>query len=323
MKSFPVGYAYLLQAQIYLEWNDLKRSLHFAREGIRLCKLWGYSDYLYNGWFIYAGILYETDDLDEALSAIREAENIFPKTTPGGRDFALEAVINQARGDWSSTAAWLSACGMSPADTPDFAHRFEYYFFAVILKEQGKLEEAFRILDGLRFVAEKAGANSLLLKILTQEALIAQSLGEEGQSLNLLQHALRLAEPEGYIHVFIKHGVKMEELLHKAVTAGISPDYSRLLLRQYAGSESIVSIDRIQPVSVSDEKGAPRLTEPLSKRELEVLHLLDTSLDSTEIAAELFISASTARTHIKNIYSKLNVNRRMQAVERAHDLKLL
>lgn len=323
MKSFPVGYAYLQKAQIHLEWNDLERTLHFAREGIRLCKLWGYSDYLFNGWFIYSAILYETGALDEALDAIREAEHIFPRTTPRGRDFALEAVINQAKGNWTGTAAWLSSCGMSPADTPDFVHRFEYYSFAVILKKQGKLEEAYRILEGLRGVAEGAGANNLLIKILVQQALIACSLGEEEKALTFLQRALQLAEPEGYIHVFIKHGVKMEELLHKAVTAGISPDYSRLLLRQYTGSESIVSIDRIQPVSVSDEKGVPRLTEPLSKRELEVLHLLDTSLDSTEIAAELFISASTARTHIKNIYTKLNVNRRMQAVERAHDLKLL
>jgi LuxR family transcriptional regulator, maltose regulon positive regulatory protein len=323
LKSFPVGYAYLQKAQIYLEWNNLERTLDLAREGIRLCKLWGYSDYLYNGWFIYAAILYEIGDLDEALVAIREAKHIFPKTTPGGREFALEAVINQARGDWNSTVAWLSACGMSPADTPDFAHRFEYYFFAVIFKEQGKLEEAFRLLDGLRVVAETAEVNNLLLKILPQEALIAYSLGEEEKALTLLQHALRLAEPEGYIHVFIKHGVKMEELLHKAVIAGISPDYSRLLLRQYPGSISNVPYEVIHPVSVGDEKRTSPLTDPLSKRELEVLHLLDTSLDSTEIAAELFISASTARTHIKNIYSKLNVNRRMQAVERAHDLKLL
>jgi LuxR family transcriptional regulator, maltose regulon positive regulatory protein len=323
LKSFPIGYAYLQKAQIYLEWNDLEKALHFAREGIRLCELWGYSDYLYNGWIIYANIFYETGDLDEALGAIREAEHIFPKTTPGGRDFALEAVINQAKGNWTSTAAWLSSCGMSPADTPDFVHRFEYYFFAVILKEQGMLEEAYRILEGLQVVAEKAEANNLLLKILIQEAFIADSLGEEEQALTFLQRALQLAEPEGYIRVFMNGGIKMEELLRKAVTAGMSPDYARLLLGKYPGAASKLPFNVINPVLVGGEKGIFPLTESLSKRELEVLHLLDTNLDSTEIAAELFISVSTARTHIKNIYSKLNVNRRMQAVERAHDLKLL
>ena len=70
------------------------------------------------------------------------------------------------------------------------------------------------------------------------------------------------------------------------------------------------------------EKFQP-LSEPLSEREIEVLRLLNTSLDTTEIARELIISVSTVRTHVKNIYSKLNVNRRIQAVERAHDLKLL
>ena len=138
-----------------------------------------------------------------------------------------------------------------------------------------------------------------------------------------MQRSLRLAEPEGYIHVFIKQGGKMDELLRKAVTAGISPDYARLLLGKYPGSKSNVPYEVIHPFSVGDKKGISPLTEPLTRREIEVLHLLDTNLDSTEIAAELFISVSTARTHIKNIYSKLNVNRRMQAVERAHDLKLL
>jgi ATP/maltotriose-dependent transcriptional regulator MalT len=78
LKPLPVGFAYLQQARIYLEWNDLDETLHFAREGIRICKLWGYSDYLYEGWITLAGILYETGDLDGALAAIGEAKQIFP-----------------------------------------------------------------------------------------------------------------------------------------------------------------------------------------------------------------------------------------------------
>ena len=193
--------------------------------------------------------------------------------------------------------------------------------YAVVLKGQGRLEEAYPMLDGLRIFLEKAGLNNLLLKVLTQEALIADTLGEEDQSLILLQRALQLAEPEGYIWVFISKGARMEKLLRKAVSAGISPGYARMLLEKCAGQVGIVPM--VQPGLAGDGKETSPLIEPLSERELEVLRLLNTSLDSTEIAAKLFISVSTARTHIKNIYSKLNVNRRLQAVERAHDLNLL
>jgi tetratricopeptide (TPR) repeat protein len=140
LKSLPVGFAYLQQALIHLEWNDLEQGLHLAREGIRLCKLWGYSDYLYNGWFIYAQILYETGDLDGAMAAIGEAKQIFRETSPGNRISALEAVINQARGDWMSADAWLSSCSTSTADPSDFEHDFVYFLFARILEGQGKLE---------------------------------------------------------------------------------------------------------------------------------------------------------------------------------------
>ena len=65
------------------------------------------------------------------------------------------------------------------------------------------------------------------------------------------------------------------------------------------------------------------LVDPLSERELQVLRLLATNLTSTEIAEELYISPSTVRSHIKNIYSKLDVHRRYDAVERARKLKLI
>ncbi len=322
-KSLCVGFAYLQQALIFLEWNEIDKALWFAREGIRLCTAWGYSDYLYNGWYYYAGILFETGDLDGALTAIREASRAFSENDPGDRVMALEAVIHQARGDERSAAAWLASCGMSPADTPDFAHRFGYFLFAQVLEGQGMLEEAYRILDGLRVAVEKVGENNLLIKILAQEAVIADTIGSAEEALILLERALHLAKPEGYLRVFINKGKKMEHLLRGAVTAGISPDFARMLLDKCAEATGTVSAQKGRSATIDDHRKVQPLIEPLSERELEVLRLLNTSLDTTEIARELMISVSTVRTHVKNIYSKLNVNRRVQAVERAHDLKLL
>jgi LuxR family maltose regulon positive regulatory protein len=123
---------------------------------------------------------------------------------------------------------------------------------------------------------------------------------------------LSLAEPEGYVRIFVDEGEPMAELLRHAASRGIAPTYVAKLLAAFEVEGLAVSPSNLQP-----------LIEPLSERELEVLRLLTTHLSSTEIADELVISVNTVRSHIKSIYSKLNVHSRMDAVQRAKELELL
>jgi len=322
LKSLPEGFSYLQEAQIHLEWNDLVMALRLASEGIQICTLWGYLDYIYNGWYIFANVLYQTGDMDGALAAIDDAKQNYPKIGRGDRIMALEALINQSRGNSVSADEWLSSCGMSSGDNLDFGHRITYYLIALILEKQGRLDQARRIIERLKVLAEKNGLITLLLNTLTLEAVIAQKQGDDETAINLLQRALQLAEPEGYVRVFLVKGTGMEQLLRKVVTRGISCQYAMTLLEKYDEQRDRISVEKTSPQPTSERKKSQPLLEPLSDRELEVLCLLDTSLDVADIAAELCISVSTVRTHIKNIYSKLNVSRRSQAVERAHDLKL-
>ena len=118
------------------------------------------------------------------------------------------------------------------------------------------------------------------------------------------RRAMALAEPEGYVRVFVAEGAPMTALLEAAVAHGISPAYARRLLA--AGERP-----RKQP-----------LAEPLSERELEVLRLLGTDLDGPGIAAELVVALSTVRSHTKSIYAKLGVNSRRSAVRRGQELGL-
>jgi LuxR family maltose regulon positive regulatory protein len=146
-------------------------------------------------------------------------------------------------------------------------------------------------------------------------ALVLQAQGEKDQALAALERALSLAEPEGYVRVFISEGAPMGQLLRQAAVRGIKLDYvSRLL----AALDNEVADGR----RISSSTPSP-LVEPFSEREMEVLRLLITHLSSTEIAQALFIATSTVRSHIKNIYAKLNVHSRKEAVERAQDLGLL
>ena len=127
-------------------------------------------------------------------------------------------------------------------------------------------------------------------------------------ALASLERALALAEPEGYVRIFVDEGPPMAALLQEAAKHGIAPNYVRQLRAAF------------------EQGGTPAthpLIEPLSERELEVLKLLGTELSGPEIARELMVSLNTMRTHTKNIYSKLGVNNRRAAVRRAEELDLL
>jgi LuxR family maltose regulon positive regulatory protein len=171
---------------------------------------------------------------------------------------------------------------------------------------------------------EKVGANHLLLKILTEEAIIVDTQGDEKKAFTLLQRALQLAEPEGYIRVFISKGAPMKQMLRKALKAGYYSDFVSRLLGEYHKTSGTSPTMAIHPNPRASQKiSGPHLIEPLSEREIQVLRLLDSALTSTEIGRELYVSVNTIRTHIRNIYAKLGVNRRGDAVRRAKESNLI
>ena len=121
---------------------------------------------------------------------------------------------------------------------------------------------------------------------------------------------MTLAEPEGYVRVFVDEGPPMLALLEAVARQGIAPTYVRQLLAAFGPAEG-------------GRRARGALVEPLSERELDVLRLLRSDLDGPEIAGELSVSLNTLRSHTKNIYAKLGVNSRRAAVSRAAELGLL
>jgi LuxR family maltose regulon positive regulatory protein len=150
-----------------------------------------------------------------------------------------------------------------------------------------------------------------------------------------LEHALVLAQPEGFVRIFVDEGDPIRSLLLDFRKAGIKqPRRGNLDLISYVDQLlSTFSLPRIMQSSKWYESEArpainklavsEPLIEPLSQRELEILRLLQTELSVPEIAGELVIAVSTVRTHTKSIFSKLNVNNRRAAVKRAAELNLI
>jgi LuxR family maltose regulon positive regulatory protein len=168
----------------------------------------------------------------------------------------------------------------------------------------------------LRQQVEAKGLEDERLKVMVLQAVAHHTHGETEEAVQLLGDALALAEPGGFIRIFVDEGPPMAQLLSEAAAHGIMPDYSGKLLAIFESeaqkSEDTSYLPSTQP-----------LIEPLSQRELEVLQLMALGLSNREISERLFLALSTVKGHNRRIFGKLGVQRRTEAVALARELGLL
>jgi LuxR family maltose regulon positive regulatory protein len=151
-----------------------------------------------------------------------------------------------------------------------------------------------------------------VIEISILQARLQWTLENREHALNRLQQALQLAEPEGYVRIFVDEGLPMRVMLSEAATQDIFPTYLQKLLVAFDGGSGS-ELSRIsQP-----------LLDPLSERELEILRLVAEGLSNREVSERLFIALDTVKGHNRNIYQKLQVKRRTEAVARARELDLI
>jgi LuxR family maltose regulon positive regulatory protein len=264
-------------------------------------------------------------DLDDALELLNEGARLYisdflPNVRPVP---AWRARVWVALGRLREALGWAREQGLSATDDLSYLREFEHITLARVLLAQHEAERAERfvheatgLLERLLVEAEEGERVGSVIEILVLQALAHQTQGDLPAALASLRRALMLAEPEGYVRIFVDEGPPMAALLRVVARAapgeqkGIASSYVRRLLSAVENPQ--------------DRRPAKQgLTEPLSERELDVLRLLGTDLDGPDIARELFVSLNTMRTHTKNVYAKLGVNNRRAAVRRAQELDLL
>lgn len=315
-------------SDLYCEHNDLDTAEQHLLKSRELGELNGLPKNPYRWRVAMARIQGAQGDLDGALDLLDEAEPLYVGDfAPNVRPIqALKARVWIKQGELEKAMAWARTQKLSVEEPPNYLREFEQVTFARILLFQYQsdhtdrlLLEAIGYLEGLLKGAKEGGRINSVIEILILLTLAHQLQEDMPAALSSLERALKLAEPEGYVRIFVDEGAAIEKLLRKAVTSKITPYYVAKLLsafeteRKGSGEE--------MPVSAAPVSGS--LIEALSQRELDILRLFKTELSGPEIAQELVIALSTVRTHTKSIYNKLNVNSRRGAVKRAIELGLI
>jgi LuxR family maltose regulon positive regulatory protein len=320
-------------SELYRERNDLQAATQHLLKSQELGEFNGLPKNPYRWRVAMARLRQVQGDLASALDLLHEAERVYMSDfSPNVRPIAaLRTRVWIAQGRLAEALGWVGEQGLSAADDLSYLREFEHITLVRVLLARYQYDctdslicEAIGLLERLLTAAQAGGRLGSALEILVLQALARQLQGDSPAALVSLESAQTLAEPEGYVRLFLDEGIPMAQLLRDAAAHRIRPNYTNKLLAGFDAEQPQDIGEFPHPDrQVAATPAAQSLIEPLSQRELDVLRLFATELSGPEIARELVIGLSTVRTHTKGIYSKLNVTNRRAAVQRAIELDLI
>jgi LuxR family transcriptional regulator, maltose regulon positive regulatory protein len=338
--------------------GELRQALRFVRErGVELLPAAGLA---HVGMGI---LLYERDDLDGAERELMRGVELAERTREISnlvRGYVTLSRVKRARGDEegalglaraaeraardagaspeiSITVSWMVRLRLALGDlagavaleresaqdadpSSDAVRVMDRLTSARLLLARGQHSAALDLLEALRVPTEATGRTDRAIEMLTLQALALWAENKKERAVSILTRALALAEPEGYVRTFVDEGPAMGDLLSATLEVrerGRLDAASRVSTRYLAKLLAVLA----QEAQAPGDNG--RFSEPPSERELEVLALIAAGESNQEIAARLFVSVSTVKTHINNLYRKLGARSRTQALARARELDLL
>jgi LuxR family maltose regulon positive regulatory protein len=335
--------------EVYYQWVQIEQARRYTLRALQLSTLGGYNSGVICCRVLLSRLSQIEGDLEAAAGEIQKAVDLLQVEVP---DYVRQEAVSQqvrvylARNRPAAARMALQGQGFSFQDQFSFpalppgqginhSMGLLYNSSLHILLYQARAKGD---LTGLRSGIELAGrlidaALQGQYLIVALEALLLRAqmhaaLGNNQNSLADYASALELAEPEGFIGVFVEQGAPVAEALANLVKQNqpgtVQPGYVERILAAFSQSHPPGATRGEQPApDLLAGTGPVALIEPLTDRELDVLRLMAEGLKYKEIAARLFVSLNTVRFHVKAIYGKLNVNNRVRAIEVARQLRIL
>lgn len=305
--------------KLYRQWNELDKAADFLKQATDLARRYGLEDVMLDSQITLALIMGGQANWERASEAFDHAEQLAQKwgrVRPLERVSLFRAHLWLAQGNLAAATRWAKDSELNIEDPLSDWDEVAHLTLARVLIAQAKYDQALYLLQRLQKAAAQAGRTGSLLEIFALEALALDGQGDLDGSLGILAESLSLAEPEGYMRVYLDEGEPMSRLLHRAAKKGIAPLYVNKLLVAFGELGQPVSPTLLRP-QTSD------LLEPLSQRELEVLDLMALGLTNRQIAQRLYLSSNTVKRHTMNFYQKLGVHNRTEATAKARTLGIL
>ncbi len=302
------------------EWNDLDLAQQQIDAGIAHGKVWNSWEALLPGYLNLARVKQAQGDWDGAFASLDELVVLTRQAMPTAPLLAesLRAWLWLRQGRLESVENWVRGTGLNAQQNITLYSETDLLTLAQLLIAQHKLPEAATLLQRLIVVTESSGHWTSHLTAQLWHAVALEVQAKSREARQTLAQVLKQAEPEGYVRLFVDAGLPVARLLYQAIEHDLAPDYARRLLAAFPQTDWSRQSARSRPVEQQEA-----LIEPLSDRELEILHLIEQGLSNSEIAAKLVLSTGTVKVHTHNIFSKLGVNSRTQAVNKARALGLL
>jgi LuxR family transcriptional regulator, maltose regulon positive regulatory protein len=313
-KLVTAGEVYAELSQLSYEWNDLETAVEQVHRSIALGRQWGNETFETLALIVAARLEQVQGHTKAAMDAINLAEKLANEPHIA-RKYAVRIKYALARwwidqGNLDKASQIVQESGITINEEIPYLRELEFLAFLRLLLARADYDASLALSQRLLPKAETGKRTRRVIEVLVLQALIFQGKKDMDQALVVLKKALSLARPEKYIRTFLDEGEPMARLLHLARSRQIETEYVTELLSLMKESAGTTQPPR------------QNLVEPLTEREIEVLKLIEAGCSNQEIAEKLIISLTTVKRHISNIYTKLDVKSRTQAIAIAKELKL-
>lgn len=301
-------------SRVSYEWNHLEVAAQYAHDCIDLCQQWSNTALLAVGYVTLAWVEHAQGGPERTPETLRTVEQWASQSHLSPRQSIwLESALAHlwlVLGNPDRAISLVQRRGLTVADEIPYLQEPRYMMLLRLLLAQGNDDSALRLAGRLLHQAEQTNRLGRTIEVLVLQALAYQGKRDLAQALGSLERAIGLAQPEGYVRVFLDEGEPLARLLYQAKSHRRGAGYAAELLAALGAA------------SPTTPPPAQSLIEPLSLRELEVLKLIEAGYSNQDIAAKLVISIPTVKRHISNIYAKLGAMSRTQAVSLGRDLQL-